>query len=103
MNKIVAVGKPEFTVGFWLAGIQTVEIKDAQKRFEEEFEKLFAREEIGIIITDENTMNQLPPFFREIVESKVKPVTVVVSTDAASNDTLRKKIKKAIGVDLWSK
>ncbi|MBI5073393.1 hypothetical protein HZA99_06265, partial [Candidatus Woesearchaeota archaeon] len=69
----------------------------------EEFERAAASPDVGIIITDEKTMNELPVFFREMVENRVKPVTVVVSTDAASNETLRKKIKKAIGVDLWSK
>ncbi len=98
-TKIIAIGKSEFTVGFRLAGIETIDAKDTK----EEFEKAAASPEVGIIITDEQTMNELPLFYREIVESRVRPVTVVVSTDAASNETLRKKIKKAIGVDLWSK
>lgn len=98
-TKIIAIGKPEFTVGFRLAGIETIDAKDTK----EEFEKAANNAEVGIIITDEKTMDELPLFYREMVENRVKPVTVVVSTDAASNETLRKKIKKAIGVDLWSK
>ena len=97
-TKIVAVGKSEFTLGFRLAGIETVEALNPR----EDFEKLFAASDVGIIITNEQTMQELPLFFREIVEEKVKPVTVVVSTDAANNEALRKKIKKSIGVDLWS-
>lgn len=98
-SKVIALGKPEFTLGFRLAGIQTIEAKEPKQDIEE----LLSKEEIGIIITDEKTMNELPTFFREMVEARVKPVTVVVSADAASNETMRKKIKKAIGVDLWNK
>ena len=99
MNKIIALGPSEFILGFRLAGIQTHEIQSAK----EDFDALFADSSLGIIITDETTMQQLPLFFREAVEARVKPVTVVVSADATSNETLRKKIKKSIGVDLWSK
>lgn len=99
MNKIIALGPSEFVLGFRLAGIQTQEIQSAK----EDFEVLFTDTALGIIITDETTMQQLPLFFREVVEARVKPVTVVVSADATSNETLRKKIKKSIGVDLWSK
>ncbi len=96
-NKIIAVGSSEFIVGFRLAGIQTLEIKDSK----EGFEQLLSNPDIGVIITSEETMEQLPAPFREIVEGRVKPVTVVVSEDSGSNEPLRKKIKKAIGVDLW--
>ena len=99
MNKIIALGPSEFVLGFRLAGIETRETQSVK----EDFEALFADSALGIIITDETTMQQLPLFFREAVEARVKPVTVVVSADVTSNETLRKKIKKSIGVDLWSK
>lgn len=98
MNKIIALGTTEFLLGFRLSGIPTFEASSPK----EDFERFLADSEIGIIISDEATMTQLPSLFREAVEARVKPVTVVVSPDAAGNETLRKKIKKAIGVDLWS-
>lgn len=97
-NKIIALGTSEFLLGFRLAGIHTIEARNPL----EDFEKYSADPHVGILITDEQTMQQLPVFYREQVESKVRPVTVVVSTDSASNETLRKQIKKSIGVDLWS-
>ncbi len=97
-NAIIALGTSEFLLGFRLAGIHTIEVKNPR----EDFEKYSADTSIGIIITDEQTMQQLPVFYREHVESQVRPVTVVVSTDSSSNETLRKKIKKSIGVDLWT-
>ncbi|MFH1440083.1 MAG: V-type ATP synthase subunit F [Candidatus Woesearchaeota archaeon] len=96
---IVAIGGEEFTLGFRLAGIRTIETISPK----EDFERLISDREIGIIITDENILQRLPEHFREDVEGKVKPVTVALSTTAAAQETLRKKIIKSIGVDLWSK
>ena len=97
--KIIAMGGSEFTLGFRLAGIETIETKSPR----EDFEKIFGDPAVGIIITDEKIMQELPEHFREDVEARVKPVTVALSTTAAAQETLRKKIIKSIGVDLWSK
>lgn len=98
MNSIIALGKSEFLLGFRLAGIHTVEAASPK----DDFEHWLAEPNLGIIITEEETMQQLPANFRESVEARIKPITVIVSTDATSNETLRMKIKKSIGVDLWS-
>lgn len=101
MFKIIALGGSEFTLGFRLAGIETVEISEEKKKEPQGyFEELFIDEGLGIIITDDKTMGALPEHFRADVEARVKPVTVMLST-AASQETLRKQIKKSIGVDLW--
>ena len=97
--EIRALGKSEFLLGFQLAGIKTIEAKDPVA----EFTNLCNDPELGIIITDEETFGELPDYFREQIEARVKPVTVVVSAQAAAQETLRKKIMKSIGVDLWNK
>ena len=97
--EVVAIGGEEFTLGFRMAGIKTVETSSPR----EDFEKLMGKEGIGIIITDEKIMGELPEHFREDVEARVKPVTVALSTTAAAQETLRKKIMKSLGVDLWNK
>ena len=99
MLKIVAIGDPEFVLGFQLAGItQTV---DASKDAEEAFQNVISDKDVGIIITEEKTISRLKDHVRERIEDLVRPVTVVLSTDTSSQDNLRKLIKKSIGVDLW--
>jgi V/A-type H+/Na+-transporting ATPase subunit F len=98
MYKIIALGRSEFILGFRLAGIQAVEVSDV----EADFTHYMNNKEVGILITDLETVAAMSIDFREKVEAAVRPVTVVLSTDATSNDALRKKIKKAIGVDLWN-
>lgn len=96
---VVALGKPEFLLGFRLAGISTVEVvEDVRAQFEDFIQK----EEVGIIITDDETVSKVSEHFREKIESLVKPVVVVLSLDSTSQEALRKKIKKSIGVDLWN-
>ena len=97
--KIIAIGGSEFTLGFRLAGVETLETINPR----EDFEKILQNKDIGVIISDEKTMQELPAFFSEMVEAKVKPVTVTLSTTTSAQETLRKKIIKSIGVDLWSK
>ena len=96
---IIALGGSEFTLGFRLAGITTVEASSPK----EDFEELLRQEGVGIIITDEKTLQELPEHFREDIEARVKPVTVALSTPTAAQETLRKKIIKSLGVDLWNK
>lgn len=97
MYSIKALGPSTFILGFKLAGIPVLEVENSQQ----DFEALLQDKELGIIITDETTLQALPEHFREQVERKVKPVTVVVSTSVASQEALRKQIQKSIGVDLW--
>ncbi len=98
MFTIVALGKSEFVLGFALAGVKTITSEKPQ----EDFERLLSDSTVGIIITDDATLNELPENFREKVEGLVKPVVVTLSTTATAQETLRKKIIKSIGVDLWN-
>ena len=98
MSDIAALGGPEFILGFQLAGIkQTVEVSQNP---DADFRKLMGDKNIGIIMTDENTVKKLIDRDRLRVESSVNPVVVVLSTEDYS-EGLRKMIKKSIGVDLW--
>ena len=98
MVKIAVAGQSEFIVGFQLAGIRdTVELKhDAFS----EMKSLKNRKEFGIIIVDENIMDNLDSHQRIDIESSVDPVFIPVSTKA-EQDSLRRLIKKSVGVDLW--
>ena len=98
MSEIAALGGSEFILGFQLAGIkQTVEVSQTP---EADFKRVMADRNVGIIMTDERTIKKLSERDRVMVESSVKPVIVVLSTEDYS-EGLRKMIKKSIGVDLW--
>ena len=98
MVKIAAVGANEFIVGFQLAGIKnTIELSTNPYN---ELKNLKSRKDIGIIIVDEKIMDSLEIHQRLDIDASVEPVFIPVSTNV-EQDSLKKLIKKSIGVDLW--
>jgi len=99
LKDIAVVGDREFCLGFRLAGVTTT-FKTDDTDFEDQLDTALEKE-LGIIIVDSNDLNTLDRKKRMDVNNSVDPVVVALSTEGESSD-LRAKIKKAIGVDIWS-
>ena len=98
---LAVIGRSEFVVGFQLAGInRVVELDGAPGKAEEAVKTTMADSTVGIILLDEEVLQELPERTRDALNTTVNPVVVVLSTQS-SQDTLRKMIRKSIGVDLW--
>lgn len=98
MVKIAVAGGNEFIVGFQLAGI-----RDTIEMTEDYFNQLKSmkdKKEIGIVVVDERIMESLEQYQRLEIEASVEPVFIPVSTKT-EQDSLKKLIKKSIGIDLW--
>lgn len=98
MVKISVLGSNEFVVGFQLAGIRDV-IESSGKPFDD-LKKFRERKEIGIVVVDEKIIENLEAHQRMEIEASVDPVFIPVSTKV-EQDSLKRLIKKSIGVDLW--
>ena len=97
-STIGVIGDNEFVLGFQLAGIK--KIYDSKKA---NIEDILTKENLDILILESKDVQNLPLRLKEKVESSVKPTTVIISETAEAEETLRKMIKKSIGVDLWNK
>ncbi len=99
MLDLAVVGKDEFTLGFQLAGI-----KDIVTIKEGEGEKIMEllHSEVGIVMVDATSFEELDDFDKMQLEDAIKPVFVVMSAEE-SDHNLRRMIKKSIGVDVWEK
>ena len=98
MVKTAVLGSNEFIVGFQLAGIKdTIEASGNPMN---DIKKLKERKELGVVIIDEKIMEKLDKHDRIDVEDSVDPVFIPVSTKV-EQDSLKRLIKKSIGVDLW--
>ena len=98
MVKLAVVGGNEFIVGFQLAGIRdTIEITG---NYYTELKNMKNKKEIGVVVVDEKIMESLEPHQRLEIEASVDPVFIPVSTKV-EQDSLKRLIKKSIGVDLW--
>jgi|SRR3989338_8081855 len=98
MVKIAVAGGNEFIVGFQLAGIRdTIEMTGD---YFNQLKNMKNKKEIGIVVMDERMIESLEPYQRLEIEASVEPVFIPVSTKT-EQDSLKKLIKKSIGVDLW--
>ena len=98
MVKIAVAGGNEFIVGFQLAGIRDV-IEINEKPFQH-LKSLKSRKDIGVIVVDEKLMESMELHERLEIEASVEPVFIPLSTKT-EQDSLKRLIKKSIGVDLW--
>ncbi|MBW6462153.1 MAG: V-type ATP synthase subunit F [DPANN group archaeon] len=102
MPDIVVLGKPDFIIGFELAGIKDTIVAD-DNDVATKLSEALKNKNIGILIMHKATVEALPQRLQDNFDSSVRPVTVMVSEETTSDDRLRKQIKKAIGVDVWNK
>ncbi|MBI3027647.1 V-type ATP synthase subunit F [Candidatus Woesearchaeota archaeon] len=98
MVKLAVVGNNEFIVGFQLAGIR--DIVEVNDNYFSELKNMKSKKEIGIVVVDEKLMERLELHQRQDIEASVEPVFIPVSTKV-EQDSLKRLIKKSIGVDLW--
>jgi vacuolar-type H+-ATPase subunit F/Vma7 len=92
------LGSNEFIVGFQLAGIKdTIESSDNPVN---DITNLKNKKEHAVVVIEEKIMDTLDKHQKSEVEDSVEPVFIPVSTKA-EQDSLKRLIKKSIGVDLW--
>lgn len=99
LKDIAVIGDRELCLGFRLAGVTETRVVDDED-FEDELEDLM-EQDLGIVITHQDLLDTLPKKRRMAIGNSVDPVVVALSEEGESQD-LRAKIKKAIGVDIWS-
>ena len=85
------------SLGFRLAGIRRVYVANA-KNYQETMQEAMSQPTIGILAVDAKDLDNLPPLMRHKVTESIQPVVVAVG---GSDDDLREKVKRAIGVDLY--
>lgn len=99
LKDIAVIGDRELCLGFRLAGVTETRVVD-EEEFADELDELMDKD-LGIVITHQELMDTLPKKRRMAIGNAVDPVVVALSEEGESQD-LRAKIKKAIGVDIWS-
>ena len=96
---IAVVGTPEFTLGFQLAGIDTLHNPEGEDATVSTFKKLLNNKSVGIVVVDSSILTTLPERLRDQLSASVSPTVLGIGTE--EDTTLRDTIRKAIGVDLW--
>ena len=99
MTELAVVGRETFTLGFRLAGIRRIWSAEETQDLERAVMEARRDEGISILIMETSDVQRLDNRLRHDLVSSVKPTLVAVGLD--EDNTLRDKIKQAVGVDLW--
>jgi V/A-type H+/Na+-transporting ATPase subunit F len=98
MVKTAVLGNDEFILGFQLAGIKDVIVASDEPM--NDIVRLIEKKEHGVVIINEQLVEGLDSHNRNQIEDSVSPVFIPISTKV-EQDSLKRLIKKSIGVDLW--
>ena len=98
--EIAVIGNKEFIVGFQLAGIQKTYSAETPDKLAEIIQKVMDDENVGILVLQAADLESLPRRLQVIIENSVRPTIVTLGGQEAGL-SLRERIKRSVGVDLW--
>ncbi|HJJ31103.1 MAG TPA: V-type ATP synthase subunit F, partial [Methanocorpusculum sp.] len=98
--EIAVIGNKEFIVGFQLAGIQKTYSAETPEKLAETIQKVMDDSNVGILVLQAADLEALPRRLQVIIENSVRP-TIVTLGGQETGLSLRERIKRSVGVDLW--
>ena len=98
--EIAVIGSAEFVLGFRLAGIRKTLAAEGEERLKAAIQKAMDDPEVGILVLDTADFERIPVRLRTTLENSIRP-TVVAIGGGEGGISLREKIKRSVGVDLW--
>lgn len=98
--EIAVIGNSEFILGFRLAGIRKTYAATDDERLHEHITSVLQDPEVGILVLNSTDMERLPRRLLSTLENSVRP-TVIAIGGTEGDMSLREKIKRSVGVDLW--
>jgi V/A-type H+-transporting ATPase subunit F len=99
MSEVAVIGTQQFTLGFRLAGIRRIWEAGTEDELERAVAEARRDDNVSILVLQTGDVKRLTPRTRSELVSSVRPTMVAVGTE--EDNTLREKIKQAVGVDLW--
>ncbi len=98
--EIAVIGNSEFILGFRLAGIRKTFTAENDEKLNECITSVLSDGQVGILVLNSSDMERLPRRLRATLENSVKP-TVIALGGEEGGLSMREKIKRSVGVDLW--
>lgn len=98
--EIAVIGNSEFILGFRLAGITKTYAAESEDKVVEYINKVLDDAKIGILVLNSSDMAKIPVRLRTTLENSVHP-TVITLGEEESGLSMRERIKRSVGVDLW--
>ena len=99
--EIAVIGNSEFILGFRLAGIRKTYAAKSDEELAETITRALQYSEIGILVLNSSDMEKIPRRLRATLENSVKPTVIAIGGEEEGGLSMREKIKRSVGVDLW--
>lgn len=98
--EIAVVGSSDFVLGFRLAGIRRTYAVEDEAKYNEQVTGLLGDEDVGILVLKGSDVAKLPLRLQTNLEESVRP-TVITMGVGEGGLSMRDRIIRAMGVDLW--
>lgn len=98
--EIAVIGNSEFILGFRLAGIRKTYAADSDEQLNGHITRVLQDANVGILVLNSSDLERVPRRLRAILDESVKP-TVIALGGEEGGLSMREKIKRSVGVDLW--
>ena len=98
--EIAVIGNSEFILGFRLAGIQKTYAAEDSDAVADLVTKVLDDAEVGILVMNGEDMAKLPLRMCTTLSDSVKPTVIAIGGEEGGL-SIRERIKRSVGVDLW--
>ncbi|MGA2912766.1 MAG: V-type ATP synthase subunit F [Methanoregula sp.] len=98
--EIAVIGNSEFILGFRLAGIKKTYAAENDEKLNEYINNVLHDGNIGILVLNSSDMERVPRRLRTTLENSVKPTVIAIGGEEGGL-SMRERIKRSVGVDLW--
>ena len=98
--EIAVIGNSEFILGFRLAGIRKTYAADNDEKLNEYINHVLQDTSVGILVINSSDMQKVPRRLRSTLENSVKPTVIAIGGEEGGL-SMRERIKRSVGVDLW--
>jgi Archaeal/vacuolar-type H+-ATPase subunit F len=98
--EIAVIGNSEFILGFRLAGIRKTYAAENDEKLIQFITGALDDAEVGILVLNSKDMERVPRRLQVTLENSVKPTVIAIGGEEGGA-SMREKIKRSVGVDLW--
>jgi len=99
--EIAVIGNSEFILGLRLAGIRKTYAAENEEKLNEHITTVLQDSEVGILVLNSSDMDKIPRRLRATLENSVKPTVIAIGGEEEGGLSMRERIKRSVGVDLW--
>jgi V/A-type H+-transporting ATPase subunit F len=98
--EIAVIGNKEFVIGFKLAGVRRTYSAESPEKLAGTITHVMEDPDVGILVLQSTDLEQIPRRLQVAIENSVRPTIVTIGGQEAGL-SLRERIKRSVGVDLW--